>query len=219
MRFIVVDGLDAAGKDTHALLIKRRYEKKGEKGIIRSHPSTDNMFGYQAKKALLEGGKLSKTKASIFFALDVFYSLINYYGKADTVIFVRYLCGIAYLPRSMVKKLYTVCSKIFPTSNYMFFLDVDPDEALRRVEDEREETEIFENKKDLIKVKKKALSMVEDWHRIDTTQPIPQARKEIEDILEKEDRANGFIKRERPDKLETANEQKRKKKIVAESEA
>lgn len=58
MRFIVVDGLDGAGKDTHANLIKKRYEDMGEYVILRSHPESDNPYGRRAKKALLKGGRL-----------------------------------------------------------------------------------------------------------------------------------------------------------------
>jgi dTMP kinase len=50
MRLIIVDGLDGVGKDTHAKLIKDRYEKLGDRVVIRSHPSNDNFFGRKAKK-------------------------------------------------------------------------------------------------------------------------------------------------------------------------
>ncbi len=60
MRFIVVDGLDGVGKDTHAHLIKKRYEENGEKVILRSHPESDNFFGRKAKKALYGQGKIKK---------------------------------------------------------------------------------------------------------------------------------------------------------------
>jgi len=62
MRLIIVDGLDGVGKDTHAQLIKERYEKKGEKVIVRSHPESDNFYGRTAKKALLSQGKSISSK-------------------------------------------------------------------------------------------------------------------------------------------------------------
>ena len=42
MRFIVIDGLDGSGKDTHANLIRERYISKGDTVILRTHPSNDN---------------------------------------------------------------------------------------------------------------------------------------------------------------------------------
>ena len=62
MRLVIVDGLDGVGKDTHANLIKQRYEKKGEKIIIRSHPESDNFYGKTTKKALLGHGKINRLK-------------------------------------------------------------------------------------------------------------------------------------------------------------
>ena len=66
MRYIIIDGLDGVGKDTHAHLIKDFYLKKGEKVVIRSHPESDNFFGRKAKKALLGKGKIDKIKAAVF---------------------------------------------------------------------------------------------------------------------------------------------------------
>src|SRR5512137_1928969 len=105
MRLIIVDGLDGVGKDTHAQLIKQRYEKKGEKVIVRSHPESDNFYGRTSKKALLGKGIINRLKASIFYAFDVLYSLRKFYRKpsADTLIMVRYLMGTAYLPRGLAK--------------------------------------------------------------------------------------------------------------------
>ena len=52
MRFVVIDGLDGAGKDTHANLIKDKYDSKGEKVIIRSHPESDNKYGRKTIRML-----------------------------------------------------------------------------------------------------------------------------------------------------------------------
>ena len=58
MRFIIIDGLDGSGKDTHANLIQEYYRAKGEKVIVRTHPSKDNVYGINAKNALLGHGKI-----------------------------------------------------------------------------------------------------------------------------------------------------------------
>jgi len=96
MRLIIVDGLDGVGKDTHAQLIKRRYEEKGEKVVIRSHPESDNFFGKTTKNALLGRGLINKIKASAFYMLDVIRSVKKYYGRSDidTLVVVRYCLPI-----------------------------------------------------------------------------------------------------------------------------
>ena len=117
MRLIIVDGLDGVGKDTHALLIKQYYEKKGEIVILRSHPESDNYFGRKAKKALLGKGKINKTKASIFYMFDVLRSIRKYYRRndIDTLIMTRYLVGTAYLPTKLAKIAYKFFIGFVPT--------------------------------------------------------------------------------------------------------
>lgn len=189
MRLIVVDGLDGVGKDTHALLIKRRYEEKGEKVVLRSHPESDNYFGRKAKDALLGHGKANKLKASIFYMFDVLRSVRKYCrrGDIDTLIMTRYLVGTAYLPKKLAKIGYRFFLGFVPTSEYMFFLDASPEEILSRIK-ARKEKEIFETHDALLKVRKKAMGLVVDWIIIDTSGPISDTFSTIEkhlDVLDK----------------------------------
>jgi len=188
MRLIIVDGLDGVGKDTHARLIKERYEKMGETVIIRSHPESDNFYGRKAKKALLGSGKINRLNASIFYALDVLRSLRNYYRRPrhDTLIMVRYLMGTAYLPSGLAKIAYRVFDKFVPTSDYMFFLDAPPRELLERIK-KRKEKEMFETYEKLVKVRKIALNLAKEWHIIDTVKPIEQTYAQIEEVLNRLD--------------------------------
>lgn len=183
MRFIIIDGLDGAGKDTHANLIQQRYLDKGNTVILRSHPEDDNSFGIKAKKSLLGKGKLNYIKASFYYALDVIRSVRLYQGKGDTLILVRYLMGVAYLPLPLAKLFYKFFSTLLPTSEYMFFLDVEPEESLKRLS-KRNETEMFENLDDLVKVREKALKLAKNWNIINTCQPINEVQKQIEIILD-----------------------------------
>ena len=187
MRFIVVDGLDGAGKDTQARKIMEKYEAMGEKVILRSHPESDNKYGRRAKKALLGKGKKNHLEASIYYALDVIRSIKKYYGKSDTFIVVRYLVGVAYLPFPVAKILYKFFETFLPTSRYMFFLDVEPENSLSRIQG-REEKEMFESMEELRKVREKALKLVKDWHIIDANRPINEIYEEIEAILDELDR-------------------------------
>jgi len=189
MRLIIVDGLDGVGKDTHAKLIKDRYEEMGEKVALRSHPESDNFFGKKAKKALFGKGKINKLKASVFYMVDVLRSIKKYYGKKgyDTLIMVRYLMGTAYLPQRLAKIAYDLFENFVPTSDYMFFLDAPPAKLLKRFE-ERNELEMFETLDELVKVRKKALLLAESWNIIDTTGTVEATFSHIENVLEKIDK-------------------------------
>lgn len=184
MRLVIVDGLDGVGKDTHAQLIKMRYEKMGEKVVIRSHPESDNYFGMKTKKALLGKGKSNRVKASIFYAFDVLRSIRIYYRKPknDTIIFVRYLMGVAYLPNFLAKIAYRIFEKLVPTSKYMFFLDASPKMLIERIK-KRKEKEMFETYSALVRVRKKAINLAKGWYVIDTSKSIDQTYFEIEKIL------------------------------------
>jgi dTMP kinase len=188
MRLVIVDGLDAVGKDTHGRLIAKYYEDKGEKVIIRSHPTNDSFFGRKTKKALLNEGKVSKIKASIFYMFDVLFSIRRYYNSKNnyTLIMVRYLMGTAYLPRRIVKYGYNFFEHFVPTSKYMFFLDASTESLLERVE-EREEKEIFESKKELDKIRKKALLLTDKWFIIDTSGSVEDTFNKIKRTLIKLD--------------------------------
>ena len=190
MRLIIVDGLDGVGKDTHAKLIKKRYENKGECVVIRSHPESDNIYGRSSKRALLGAGKINRLKASVYYALDVLRSLRQYYRKeqCDTLIMVRYLMGTAYLPTFLAGIAYTVFEKFVPLSPYMFFLDASPEVLLERIR-QRTEKEMFETHDALVQVRKKALALAKNWHIIDTAAPIEETYQEIEKILDKLDHA------------------------------
>ncbi|KYK29114.1 thymidylate kinase [Thermoplasmatales archaeon SG8-52-1] len=189
MRFIVIDGLDGVGKDTHAQLIKKKYEDKGEKVVVRSHPESDNFFGKNAKKALLGKGKINKFKASIFYMFDVLNSIKNYYKKknCDTLIIVRYLIGTAYLPLKIAKIGYNFFSHYVPTSKYMFFLDASPNVLFERIK-KRKEKEMFETLDELENVRKKSLMLIKNWNIIDTSGNIQDTYLEIEKLLDNLDK-------------------------------
>ncbi len=183
-RYIIVDGLDGVGKDTHAQLIAKKYEDLGEKVLIRSHPSADNFFGRKAKKALLGSGKSDKVKASIFYMFDVLRSIRRYAGRKDidTLIMVRYLVGTAYLPEKIANFAYRFFYNFVPTSGYMFFLDAEPETILKRIQD-RSDFEIFETYDNLVKVRRKALKLVKDWFVVDTSGSVEDTFSKIEKKL------------------------------------
>ena len=65
----------------------------------------------------------------------------------------------------------------------MFFLDLTPEESLHRMED-RDAEEMFENLEDLMKVRRKALSLTKGWHVIDTSGTIEEVQAKIDSVLE-----------------------------------
>ncbi|HEY3422481.1 MAG TPA: thymidylate kinase [Methanocellaceae archaeon] len=167
MRFLVIDGLDGSGKDTQALMLKEYLSKGGDEIVLRVHPSQDNAFGRASKKALMGGGKLMRMAATLFYGMDVVRSVILYCRGERTVIFVRYTMACAYLPRILIKPVYWLVSRILPRSPDMFFLDVRPEEALRRVRERGDKLEMFETLPRMEKARSRAMMIRGDWKIVD----------------------------------------------------
>jgi len=184
MRLIIIDGLDGVGKDTHAEHVSKHYEDKGERVVVRSHPTSDNFFGRRAKKALLGEGKLNQIKASLYYMFDVLRSVRKYYGRKDidTLIMVRYLMGTAYLPSRLARFGYNFFANFVPTSEIMIFLDASPEIVVERFK-LRDEKEMFETLESLVKIRKKALMLADGWSIVDTSGSIKNTKNQIDKIL------------------------------------
>jgi dTMP kinase len=180
--FIVIDGLDASGKSTQAFNLYNFLIMKRKTVYLRIHPSDDNFFGIKTKKFLYLSGKSAHFASALFYMLDVIRSILLYYWrKYDYLIFVRYLMGTAYLPYPLHKIAYYFFALTVPTSDFMFFLDVKPNEAHRRIKKAREKREMFENIEELEKIRVKALSLAltGKWKIINANNSISEIEKEI----------------------------------------
>jgi dTMP kinase len=184
--FIVIDGLDASGKNTQAFKLYNFLRNHRRTVYLRFHPSNDNFFGVKAKQFLYLKGKSAHFAAAFFYMLDVIRSILLYlWRRYDYVIFVRYLMGTAYLPPPLHRIAYRFFTFIVPTSNLMFFLDVNPQEGYRRIRKERKRREMFESLKELKRIRHKALSLalIGKWTIIDANKPIKVVEKEIRKSL------------------------------------
>jgi dTMP kinase len=180
---VVIDGLDASGKSTQALRLEKSLRKHAKTAFLRIHPSNDNFFGTEARHFLYQRGKGAHFASAIFYMLDVVRSIMLFsWQKYDYVIFVRYLMGTAYLPSPIHRIAYQFFASVVPKSNYMFFLDVSPQEADKRIRQTRNETEMFESLEELKKMRRKALTLalMDRWTIIDAGQPISEVEKDIE---------------------------------------
>ena len=165
-KFIVIDGLDGSGKDTQVNMIAEAYKKKGRDVTIRSHPCNDNKYGRKSKAALLKTGKLNHIKATIYFGLDAIRSVRKYcFNKnVDVLIFSRYILAVMYLPDGINTLVYKIVATVLPTSDCMFFLDITPEESLRRIGSRHEETEMFENIDSLRQNRERSRKFTYNWN-------------------------------------------------------
>jgi dTMP kinase len=184
---IVIDGLDASGKTTHSLKIRDFLRKKEKTVYLRFHPSNDNLFGIKTEQFLHSNGTNAHFTAAFFYMMDVIRSILLYYWrKYDYMIFIRYLMGTAYLPSPLHIIAYHFFASLVPTSNHMFFLDVCEEEAYKRVHRRQKKVEMFENLKELRRIRHKALYLAEigNWIILKTNRSIESVNKEIRNLLQ-----------------------------------
>ncbi|HTY91710.1 MAG TPA: thymidylate kinase [Methanocella sp.] len=167
MRLYVIDGLDGSGKDTQAYRLKEYLSKDGREVVLRIHPSPDNAFGRISKRSLTKSGQLWRLVATLFYGLDVVRSILLYAHGDRDVIFVRYTLACAYLPQALIRPVYAVVNLILPKSPNMFFLDVSPGEALRRIKARGDSEEMFETLPHLEKNRNRALLILGNWKVVD----------------------------------------------------
>ena len=157
---VVIDGLDASGKSTQVVKLCDFLRDRGESVCLRFHPSDDNFLGVETKKFLYLRGKNAHLAAAFFYMLDVVRSILLYsWRNYDYVIFVRYLMGTSYLPSPLFVIAYYFFASFVPMSDFMFFLDVTPKEAYRRILQTRKRQEMFENPQELELIRRRALSL------------------------------------------------------------
>lgn len=186
MVLIIIDGLDGAGKSTHARLLRRYLNKQGHTVFLRRHPSNDNYFGVKARQFLYLSGKGAHFAAACFYMLDVMRSIILYsWQRHDYIVFVRYLMGTAYLPSPLHRIAYHFFASIVPTSGFMFFLDVKPEQAYERMQRTRSTPEMFESLDELKRTRGKALSlaMLDNWIIVDANRPLEDVESQLEKKL------------------------------------
>ena len=188
-KFIVIDGLDGCGKDTQVNLLVDAYENRGRDVTVRSHPCCDNKFGRKSKQALLKKGKVNKIKATLYFGLDALRSVQMYYYNKDTdvLIFSRYTMAVAYLPDVLEVIVYKIVSFALPKSDCMFFLDVSPEESLRRIKSRNEEEEMFENIDALKETRSRASKVLYEWNVIPADDAPEIISQKVIDICLKSD--------------------------------
>ena len=138
----------------------------------RFHPAGDNWAGANARRFLLEEGRSAHFAAAMFYIADVLMSVIRTpWWACDYVVYVRYLMGTAYLPFPLGAFAYHFFATILPRPRHTIFLDVDPQEAHRRVALREDNQEMFESQEQLEKIgaRARALASSNGWTIVDAT--------------------------------------------------
>jgi len=153
-KFIVIEGIDGAGKSTQARLIFNYLKKRRKKVHLTSEP-TNYIIGGLIKSCLTHDWKTSPECLQLLFSADRAYHLekeiLPLLKKGVTIISDRYLFStIAYGALEIRDFDWLLgLNKNFLLPDLTFFLKISPKEALRRIGKERFTLTLFEKEKKL----------------------------------------------------------------------
>ena len=86
----------------------------------------------------------------------------NRFGKKSKQALLK--TGKLYLPDVVNTIVYKIVAFVLPTSDCMFFLDITPEESLRRIGSRHEETEMFENIDSLRENRERSKKFTYNWN-------------------------------------------------------
>jgi len=184
--FVVVDGLDGAGKDTVAGILATLLAAKDRDVAVRSHPSS-NVFGRLSRAALVSRGPIARLFATACFGLDAITStalLGLLLRRHDVVVFVRYLLSAAYLPDALSRPVHDLFASFLPDADVKVFVEARPEVAMARIRDRAERREMFENPASLERVRRRVDSLLDaSWIVIDNNGPLRATRAQVEGLV------------------------------------
>ena len=193
-RFIVIEGIDGAGKTTQIDILADRLREEGRTVHVTAEP-TASVSGGLLRDAL--GGISSRTTCEMaaLFVLDRIFHNVNPNGinamleKGIDVICDRYYySSLAYQGSQTdfdwVKDMNLNCPEI-RIPDICVFLDLAPNESLKRISKGRTTTELYEKLDTLESVRKRFFDVFELLKERDNIKVIDTTGCSIEEVAER----------------------------------
>ncbi|WP_017293327.1 dTMP kinase [Geminocystis herdmanii] len=197
--FIVLEGIDGAGSTTQADLLQDYFLKNEEKVIISPEPSNGKigklLREFLANQNLFSHQDLYDQQMAYLFAADRHYHLYNNLdgvkkltSENTHVITTRYyFSSLAYNAKTEKEfEFVSFLNKDFPPPDFLIYLDIPVDIALKRILD-RTTLETYETKEKLTQVKanfdKILVNYSHKYLQIDATKTKEKIHREIVDFL------------------------------------
>ena len=192
--FIIFEGIDGSGLTTQSKILKDYLEKKGNKILLTKEP-TNNPIGKIIRKILGGQSKLNQETLALLFAADrsMHMNIIKKELKVYFVDLVRYyFSNFAYQMLSVdLDHLIRINSR-FLKPDLTIFLDVPAEVCKKRIDENREHIEIFENRETLERIRKNYIKIIKlfkkkgyDIVKIDGNRSIEETHAAVAACVEK----------------------------------
>lgn len=148
--FIVLEGLDGCGTTTQTALLVKKLEEAGIQAVSTREP-TDGSIGRFIRSVLQKKESVDPFTLALLFSADrnehVFgkNGIAEQTGSGKMVICDRYLfSSLAYQSLFMDYETVAGLNRFYPLPEYLFYIDLSPEECQKRVAARGEEAELFE---------------------------------------------------------------------------
>ncbi|QRF74193.1 putative thymidylate kinase [Candidatus Micrarchaeum sp.] len=183
MVFIVIEGIDGAGKTTQAKALCASLSKLGY-DVVEEREPTNGAIGKFIRQVLGEKVNLDLLSLQLLFVADrnEHMKALKHAIKSSIVICDRYYYStIAYGEASGADRKYLESmNSIFPVPDKTFFIDLNPEKAVERIASSRTEREIFEKLDFMEKISKSYSKFTEpNIEHIDGDKDITEISKEL----------------------------------------
>ena len=187
-KFIVFEGIDGAGKTTQKQLLAKRLTESGVDVDVSAEPTT-NESGKALRRALSGQEKKSYCEMAAMFVLDRIghnAEISKLVAEGKTVISDRYYySSLAYQGKATdydwVRAMNINCPEI-RRPDVCIYLDLTPEESLKRISNGRESVEIYENLEKLTDVRASFYYAIEDLRKDGEQIFIVDASRSLEEI-------------------------------------
>ena len=160
--FIIFEGIDGSGLTTQSKILKDYLEEKGNKVFLTKEP-TNSHIGRLIRKTLRGLYKTDQEALALLFAVDrsMHMDIIKKELKDSFVICDRYyFSNFAYQMLNVdLDHLIRINSR-FLKPDLTIFLDVPAEVCKKRIDENREHIEIFENQETLERIRKNYIKII-----------------------------------------------------------
>lgn len=194
--FIVLEGLDGCGTTTQTALLAEKLEKAGRAAVSTNEP-TNLSIGRFIRSVLQKKESVDPFTLALLFSAD---RNEHVYGKngiaghteaGKMVICDRYLfSSLAYQSLFMDYETVAELNRYYPLPEYLFYIDLSPEECQERMAARGEEAELFERLELQRKIEanyKKTLALLSGSEMktiiIDGRSPIQEIHRQICKVL------------------------------------
>ena len=191
-KFIVLEGIDGCGKSTQIERLAARLRAEGREVVLTAEP-TDSVSGKMLRTALSGAEKRTAAEMAALFLLDRIHHNVSKGGieellasGVDVICDRYYYSSLAYQGSETdfewVRHMNLSCPEI-RRPDLCVFLDLLPQESLRRIAASRSSVEIYEKEELLEKFRARFLSVFELLKETDRV-AIVDASSSIDEVSE-----------------------------------